>query len=121
MSKPVVLIECPPDEYYLRNLDPIRDLADFRISTDRAFLKRSAPEADILLIIGMRNNGLQDIWPLATKVRWIHSLSAGVEQMLFPELRESDVPLTNARGVFKRSFGRSLPSWEFSISQSACR
>jgi phosphoglycerate dehydrogenase-like enzyme len=36
-------------------------------------------------------------------VRWVHSLSAGVEKVLFPEFIASDVPLTNARGVFKRS------------------
>ena len=46
---------------------------------------------------------MQAIWPLCRKVRWVHSLSAGVENVLFPELIESDVPLTNARGVFKRS------------------
>jgi phosphoglycerate dehydrogenase-like enzyme len=32
----------------------------------------------------------------------VHSLSAGVEKLLIPEFVESPVPLTNARGVFKR-------------------
>jgi phosphoglycerate dehydrogenase-like enzyme len=45
----------------------------------------------------------QDVWPYLKSVRWVHSLSAGVEKVLFPELIESPVPLTNARGVFKRS------------------
>jgi phosphoglycerate dehydrogenase-like enzyme len=104
MNKPVVLIECSPDEYYLRNLAPIRDQADFRISTDSDYLKKNAPEADILLVVGMKNkNSLRELWPLAKKVRWVHSLSAGVEQVLFPEFVQSDVPLTNAKGVFKRS------------------
>jgi len=104
MPKPVVLIECSPDEYYLRNLAPIREQADFRISTDLAYLKKNAPDADILLVIGMRNNNsLRELWPLAKKVRWVHSLSAGVEQVLFQELVQSEVPLTNAKGVFKRS------------------
>ena len=35
-------------------------------------------------------------------MRWAHSLSAGVEGILFPALIRSSVPLTNARGVFKR-------------------
>jgi phosphoglycerate dehydrogenase-like enzyme len=38
-------------------------------------------------------------------VQWVHSLSAGVENTLFPELVESPVPVTNARGVFKESLG----------------
>jgi phosphoglycerate dehydrogenase-like enzyme len=56
-----------------------------------------------MLSVGMRNTALPVIWPLAKKLRWIHSMSAGVEQILFPELVNSDIPLTNARGVFKRS------------------
>jgi phosphoglycerate dehydrogenase-like enzyme len=38
-------------------------------------------------------------------VRWVHSLSAGLDGMLFPELVESPVPLTNARGVFSDALG----------------
>jgi phosphoglycerate dehydrogenase-like enzyme len=102
MSKPVVLVECPPGDYYLRNLDPIRDLADFRIGIERPFLKANAPEADALLTVGMINTALPEIWPAMEKLRWIHSLSTGVEQVLFPALIESSIPMTNARGVFKR-------------------
>jgi phosphoglycerate dehydrogenase-like enzyme len=103
MSKPLVLVECPPGDYYLRNLDPIRDLADFRIGIDHGFLLENVPEAEAMLTVGMRNTALPKIWSQAKKLRWIHSLSAGVEQILFPGLVESDIPLTNARGVFKRS------------------
>src|SRR5271166_340374 len=45
-------------------------------------------------------------WPLrpeqfvvARKLRWIHSPAAAVHQLMFPELIESDVVLTNAREV----------------------
>src|SRR5689334_2551784 len=103
MPNPVVLVESPPGEYYLRNLDRIRDSADFRIGVDRAFLREQVRDADIILTIGMRATALPEIWPAARNVRWVHSLSAGVEQVLFPALIESPVPLTNARGVFKRS------------------
>ncbi len=48
---------------------------------------------------------LRALWPKLHSVKWIHSLSAGVEDILFPELRESSIPLTNARGVYKRSLG----------------
>jgi phosphoglycerate dehydrogenase-like enzyme len=103
MTKPVVLVECPPGEYYLRNLDPIRELADFRIGVERQFLKTNAPEADAILTVGMVNTALPEIWPAMTKLKWVHSLSTGVEQVLFPALVESPIPLTNARGVFKHS------------------
>jgi phosphoglycerate dehydrogenase-like enzyme len=103
MTKPVILVECPPGDYYLRNLEPLRPLADFRIGIEHSFLRENAPEAEAMLTVGMRNTALPQIWPVAKKLRWIHSMSAGVEQVLFPALIESDVPLTNGKGVFKRS------------------
>ena len=39
----------------------------------------------------------------APRVRWVHSRSAGVENILFPALVESEVVVTNARGAYSRS------------------
>src|SRR5260221_12504573 len=44
---------------------------------------------------------LQATFPVDKKVQWVHTLSAGVDKVLFPELNESSVPLTNGRGAFK--------------------
>ncbi|CAN0450936.1 unnamed protein product, partial [Laminaria digitata] len=42
--------------------------------------------------------------PLAPKLVWIHSLMAGVDKIVFPELAENDgICLTNACGVYTRS------------------
>lgn len=38
-------------------------------------------------------------------VRWVHSRVAGLDKILFPELIESAVPLTNGTGVFSPSLG----------------
>jgi len=38
-------------------------------------------------------------------LRWIHSRMAGLDNMLFPELVESPIPLTNGTGVFSQSLG----------------
>ena len=40
---------------------------------------------------------LQDIWPHLSNLKWIHSASAGVEKLLFPELVNSKVVVTNAK------------------------
>jgi phosphoglycerate dehydrogenase-like enzyme len=37
---------------------------------------------------------------MAPNLAWVHSTSAGVEHYLFPEMVESDVILTNAKGCF---------------------
>jgi len=36
----------------------------------------------------------------AKKLKWIHSTSAGVRQLMYPELRNSGVVITNASGIF---------------------
>ena len=105
MPKPNLLVVSPPDHYFLRNLKTISDAANIFVGNDTATLERSGPKAEIILYSGFAGKAppFRDVWRHAPQVRWIHSLSAGVEKLLFPDLIESPVPVTNARGVFKRS------------------
>ena len=48
---------------------------------------------------------LRDVFTMCHDVRWVHSRSAGLDGVLFPELVASDVPLTNGSGVFSLSLG----------------
>jgi phosphoglycerate dehydrogenase-like enzyme len=64
-----------------------------------------APEADVMLNGFVPLELLRQVFLIAPNLRWVHSLSAGVENTLFPELIASPVPLTNASGVFSRSLG----------------
>lgn len=59
--------------------------------------------ADILLCWDFQFSEFQAAWPRADKLKWIFWAGAGVDSLLFPELVESDVVLTNSRGVFDRS------------------
>jgi phosphoglycerate dehydrogenase-like enzyme len=105
MSKPNLLVVCPPEHYVLRNLTAIKDIANIFIGNDTLTLERHAPEAEVILYSGLtgRTVDFPEIWRHAKKVKWVHCLSAGVEKLLFPELVASPVPITNAKGVFKRS------------------
>ncbi|HTU47787.1 MAG TPA: D-2-hydroxyacid dehydrogenase [Bryobacteraceae bacterium] len=111
MRKPNVLVICPPDHYALRNLVGIRDSANLFISNDLAELEQHALEAEIILYSGLTGQSVpfKQIWQRAANVKWVHSLAAGVDKLLIPELIDSPVPVTNARGVFKR------PLAEFAI------
>ena len=104
MSKINLLVISPKDLGALRNLVQLRDCAEISISNDAAELAKLAAAAEVILLTGLPRTSmnLQTLWKLAKSVRWVHSLSAGVENTLFPALVESTVPLTNARGVFKR-------------------
>jgi phosphoglycerate dehydrogenase-like enzyme len=83
----------------------LNGLAEISISNDEAELEKLAVDAEVMLYSGLTGKTITfgDIWKHAPQVKWIHSLSAGVEKVLIPEFVASPVPLTNARGVFKRS------------------
>jgi phosphoglycerate dehydrogenase-like enzyme len=105
MSKPNLLVVCPPDHYALRNLAQISDVSNVSISNDEAEIEKLAPDAEIILYTGLTGKivPFSKVWRHAAKAKWVHSLSAGVEKVLHSDFLESPVPLTNARGVFKRS------------------
>ena len=65
-------------------------------------LREALGEAEILLGWDFRAGILREVWPEARRLKWIHWGGAGVDALLFPELVESDVMVTNARGVFDR-------------------
>ncbi|WP_236863177.1 D-2-hydroxyacid dehydrogenase [Brevibacterium daeguense] len=58
--------------------------------------------ADALLMWDFFSTALEDAFDSAGDLRWIHAASAGVDTLMFPALRESDIVLTNARGIFDR-------------------
>lgn len=49
---------------------------------------------------------LSELWPLCPKVKWVHSLAAGVETIV-PQMLAlpggAEIPLTNAKGAFSHS------------------
>ncbi|MEN3321702.1 MAG: hypothetical protein V7643_5104 [Mycobacterium sp.] len=58
--------------------------------------------ARALLLWDFFSTAVRDVWSDADALEWIHVPAAGVDSLLFDELRESDVVVTNARGVFDR-------------------
>lgn len=100
-----VLVLSNPAAPHIHLLDPLKDRAAFTIGTDPEMLTAAAPHADAILNGMFTGDLLKLTFPLARRVRWVHTLSAGVENIMFPELIHSPVPLTNGRGVFRRSLG----------------
>ena len=60
-------------------------------------------DATVILQWSGKQELLRTLWPMCGNVRWVHSMAAGVDKLLFPELVESEVPLTNGSGVFSAS------------------
>lgn len=59
-------------------------------------LPAELPDTDIFVGYSLRAEQLQH----AKKLRWIHSTAAGVAQLMYPELRDSGIVVTNPSGVF---------------------
>lgn len=74
---------------------------DFRYC-DAAGLADAVQGARGLMLWDFFSTAVRDVWDQAGTVEWIHVTAAGVDSLLFDELRDSDVVVTNARGVFDR-------------------
>ena len=74
--------------------------AEFRCASDFDSLCEALPGAEVVLGWNFRADDLAHAFARADRLRWIQWGGAGVDATLFPALVESDVTLTNVRGVF---------------------
>ena len=54
------------------------------------------PDTDIFVGYSLRAEQLKE----GKKLKWIHSTAAGVAQLMYPELRDSGIMVTNPSGIF---------------------
>jgi phosphoglycerate dehydrogenase-like enzyme len=81
-------------------IQDVHALADVTYALDGEALVGAIADAEVLFFWRPEAGLLEPAWPNARELRWIQSASAGVNSVLFPALVESEVVLTNARGVF---------------------
>lgn len=72
------------------------------VYTDAPGLEAALEGARALLLWDFFSSALHEAWGSAGSLDWIHIAAAGVDTVLFDELADSDVTLTNAHGVFDR-------------------
>ncbi|TQL52343.1 phosphoglycerate dehydrogenase-like enzyme [Ornithinicoccus hortensis] len=99
--RPVVAVLCAQTDDAPPFLDELADRIDFRL-TDAAGLAQALPGADGLFLWDFFSTALRDAWGARDRLRWIHVAAAGVDTLLFDDLRTSDVMVTNAHGTFDR-------------------
>ncbi|MGW4769805.1 D-2-hydroxyacid dehydrogenase [Nocardia sp. NPDC004278] len=56
--------------------------------------------AEVLFVYDFLTRAVPGAWHATDRLRWLHMGSTGVDPVMFPELRESAVVVTNTRGVF---------------------
>lgn len=92
-----------PGARVLRLLDRLPGDVTVTVGERPEDLEAAARQADVVLGREARRAAIQAVVRSASRLRWVHSLSAGVNEYLCPELVDSTVWLTNSRGVFSRS------------------
>lgn len=91
-------------------LQSVAEAAEVRYATVDT-LADAVDGADALLLWDFFSAAVRSAWPRCTSLKWIHIAAAGVDSLLFEGLVESDVIVTNSRGVFDR------PIAEFVLAQ----
>jgi len=91
-------------------LESVAEVADVRYATADT-LADAVDGADALLLWDFFSPAVESAWPRCGSLKWIHIAAAGVDSLMFGELVESDVVVTNSRGVFDR------PIAEFVLAQ----
>ena len=100
-----LLVVSNPSAPYLKWLKELPSEVTYVVGNTPEALAPLADQADAILYCMGPGIPLKTVWEMAPRVQWVHSLSAGLESILFPALAESTVPMTNGRGVFKESLG----------------
>ncbi len=100
-NQPLVLVLAANADEQLHML---QDLPHVVGNSPSAFVQ-AAPEAAAIFHWSGSRDLLRSVFLSSPKVRWVHSRSAGLDTVLFPELVASPVLLTNGSGVFSQSLG----------------
>jgi phosphoglycerate dehydrogenase-like enzyme len=105
-SEQTVLVLSQEDDAQLSMLKGLRHIVG---RTPEAFAS-AVNDPVIILAWSAPKKLLRDVFLMCKNVLWVHSRSAGLDSVLFPELVASNVPMTNGSGVFSQSLG------EFSLA-----
>ena len=109
MEKITLAVLGDPEEPTLTRLDALGPDVRIKIGKTADALRPEVGDARVLFNWLGAKEELSRILTLAPKLEWMHARWAGLDRMLFPELVESPVQLTNGSGVF------SPPLAEFTI------
>ncbi len=84
-------------------LAELENEAEIRLVTSSDELRAALPGAEAMLSWNFCADGMRQAWDSARDLRWIHWGGAGVDAAMFAELKQSEIVLTNARGVFDQA------------------
>jgi phosphoglycerate dehydrogenase-like enzyme len=100
MDNHTILVLANPTEPQLAMLEALPPDTGIAVGDTAEAFERAAGEADVIFNWSGSSALLRQVFAMCPRVRWVHNRSAGLEDVLFPELIAHPVPLTNGSGVF---------------------
>jgi phosphoglycerate dehydrogenase-like enzyme len=94
MAHHTLLVLAQPGEKELAMLEALPDDTSIAAGETLEAFERLIEEADAVLMWSGTRDLLREVLPRAPRLRWVHSRSAGLDGVLFPELIDSPVVLT---------------------------
>ncbi len=105
MDNNTVVVLANPAEPQLAMLEQLPPDTGITVGNSAEAFARAASRANVIFNWSLSGSLLREVFTMCPRVQWVHSRAAGLDNMLFPELVESPVPLTNGSGVFSQSLG----------------
>jgi phosphoglycerate dehydrogenase-like enzyme len=105
MDNNTVLVLADPTEPQLAMLDELPPETNIAVGNSTEAFERTAKDATVIFNWSGSGALLREVFAMCPRVQWVHSRSAGLDGVLFPELTDHPVPLTNGSGVFSASLG----------------
>jgi phosphoglycerate dehydrogenase-like enzyme len=103
MATDTVLVLASPAEPQLALLRQLPQETDVAVGNSVDAFRRASGKATIILNWSGSGALLREAFQMCPNLQWVHTRAAGLDSLLFRELIESPVPLTNGTGVFSPS------------------
>ena len=105
MDHITVLVLADPTDAHLAMLEELPAETDIVVGNSAEAFVRAAPDATVIFNWSLVGDLQREVFRMCPNVEWVHSRSAGLDGLLFPELVESPARLTNGSGVYSESLG----------------
>jgi phosphoglycerate dehydrogenase-like enzyme len=105
MDDTTLLVLSDPTDRRLAMLEQLPEGTNLVVGTAPEAFQRVAEDATVILSWLGSNGWLRHVLPLCPRVQWVHTVSAGLDTLIFPELVQRPLVLTNGSGVFSDSLG----------------
>ena len=103
MTSHHLLVLGNPAARHLKLLSRLPAGTSVTVTSDAGVAAAQATRTTAVLCDMGQADVLEGLLGQAPQLRWVHSLSAGVETLLFPGMLAHPLTLTNGRGMFKRA------------------